>query len=386
MDFSLTDEQEQFRKSLRAWIDSELDKNTAREWEGREFEYPFELWDKMSKQGLHGIGLPEEYGGQGGDVMTQMIVARELARTLGGLTWIWGVSSFCAKSVALYAQEEVKQELLPKLADGEIRMSIALTEPSGGTDVLGSMKTVAKKVEGGWRITGQKIWSTAAHVADYLMLVAKSDPNADKASRGMTIFLVPGNAEGITTRQIPKVGMKSVGSCEVWLDDVFVEDRLVVGEVNKGWYQMLETLNNERIMVGALCTGVLDGVFEDALAYLKEREAFGKPIGQFQSLQHFVADMAMWQKQAELMTNYAAWRQEQGLPCGTESTMAKVVASELAGKAADLGMQILGGMGYALETDMQRYWRDVRLYRIGPITSEMARNQIAESYGLPRSF
>ncbi|OZC79067.1 acyl-CoA dehydrogenase [Rhodococcus sp. 06-418-5] len=386
MDFSLTDEQEQFRKSLRAWIDSELDKNTAREWEGREFEYPFELWDKMSKQGLHGIGLPEEYGGQGGDVMTQMIVARELARTLGGLTWIWGVSSFCAKSVALYAQEEVKQELLPKLADGEIRMSIALTEPSGGTDVLGSMKTVAKKVDGGWRITGQKIWSTAAHVADYLMLVAKSDPNADKASRGMTIFLVPGKAEGITTRQIPKVGMKSVGSCEVWLDEVFVEDRLVVGEVNKGWYQMLETLNNERIMVGALCTGVLDGVFEDALAYLKEREAFGKPIGQFQSLQHFVADMAMWQKQAELMTNYAAWRQEQGLPCGTESTMAKVVASELAGKAADLGMQILGGMGYALETDMQRYWRDVRLYRIGPITSEMARNQIAESYGLPRSF
>lgn len=386
MDFSLTDEQEQFRKSLRAWIDSELDKNTAREWEGREFEYPFELWDKMSKQGLHGIGLPEEYGGQGGDVMTQMIVARELARTLGGLTWIWGVSSFCAKSVALYAQEDVKQELLPKLADGEIRMSIALTEPSGGTDVLGSMKTVAKKVDGGWRITGQKIWSTAAHVADYLMLVAKSDPNADKASRGMTIFLVPGKAEGITTRQIPKVGMKSVGSCEVWLDEVFVEDRLVVGEVNKGWYQMLETLNNERIMVGALCTGVLDGVFEDALAYLKEREAFGKPIGQFQSLQHFVADMAMWQKQAELMTNYAAWRQEQGLPCGTESTMAKVVASELAGKAADLGMQILGGMGYALETDMQRYWRDVRLYRIGPITSEMARNQIAESYGLPRSF
>lgn len=386
MDFAHTDEQEQFRKSMRAWVDAELGKTTAREWEGREFEYPFELWDKMSKQGLHGIGLPEEYGGQGGDVVTQMTVARELSRSLGGLTWIWGVSSFCAKSVALYAREDVKQELLPKLASGDIRMSIALTEPSGGTDVLGSMRTVAKRCDGGWRITGQKIWSTAAHVADYLMLVAKSDPDAEKPSKGVTIFLVPADADGITTRQIPKVGMKSVGSCEVFLDDVFVEDRLVVGEVNKGWYQMLDTLNNERIMVAALCTGVLDGVFEDALAYLKEREAFGKPIGQFQALQHFIADIAMWRKQSELVMYEAAWRQEQGMPCGIESTMAKVVASEAAGKAADLGMQILGGMGYALETDMQRYWRDVRLYRIGPITSEMARNTIAESYGLPRSF
>ncbi|NKQ57232.1 acyl-CoA/acyl-ACP dehydrogenase [Amycolatopsis sp. K13G38] len=386
MDFALTEEQEAFRKSLRAWIDNELDKNTSRDWESREFDYPYDLWDKMSAQGLHGIGLPEEYGGQGGDVSTQMIVARELARTLGGLTWIWGVSSFCAKSVALHGSAEIKQELLPKLAEGRIRMAIALTEPSGGTDVLGSMRTVATKAEGGWRITGQKIWSTAAHASDYLMLVAKSDPDAKKASRGVTIFLVPTASDGVSTRQIPKVGMKAVGSCEVFLDDVFVPDRLVVGEPHRGWYQMLETLNNERIMVGALCTGVLDGVLEDALAYVMEREAFGGPIGRFQALQHFIADIAMWQKQAELMTWYAAWRQQQGLPCGTESTMAKVVASELAGKAADLGIQILGGMGYALETNMQRYWRDVRLYRIGPITSEMARNTIAESYGLPRSF
>ena len=180
--------------------------------------------------------------------------------------------------------------------------------------------------------------------------------------------------------------MKSVGSCEIFLDDVFVEDKYVVGEVNRGWYQMLETLNNERIMVGALCTGVIDGVLEDALEHLEMREAFGKPIGQFQALQHFIADIAMWQKQSELVTNYAAWLQQTGQPCGTESTMAKVIASEHAGKAADLGIQILGGMGYALETNMQRYWRDVRLYRIGPITSEMARNVIAESYGLARSF
>jgi acyl-CoA dehydrogenase len=386
MDFSLNEDQIQFRDYLRTWVDAKLPKNVARDWESREFEYPFELWDLMSEQGLHGIGLPEELGGSGGDVVTQMIVARELSRTLGGLVWIWGISSFCAKSVALYAQEEVKNELVPKLAAGEIRMAISLTEPSGGTDVLGAMKTNAHKVDGGWRITGQKIWSTAAHVSDYLLLAARTDPDAEKPSRGVTLFLVPAKSEGIEIQQIPKVGMKSVGSCEIFLDDVFVEDKYVVGEVNKGWYQMLATLNNERIMVAALCTGVIDGVLEDAVEYAQQRHAFGQSIGSFQAVQHFIADIAMWQKQAELVTNYAAWMQQTGQENGVTSTMAKVIASEHAGKAADLGMQILGGMGYALETNMQRYWRDVRLYRIGPITSEMARNVIAESYELARSF
>ena len=386
MDFGFTDEQEQFRDMVRNWVEREVPKDRARDYEAQEFEYPFELWDKMSKAGFHAVGLPEEYDGQGGDVVTQMILARELARSLAGLTWIWGISSFCAKSVAKFGSDELKAALIPQLAAGDIRIAISLTEPSGGTDVLGAMKTNATKVDGGWRITGQKIWSTAAHVSQYLMLVARTDPNAAKPAKGVTIFLVPNPSDGLEIRQIPKVGMRSVGSCEVFLDDVFVPDSQVVGEVNQGWYQMLQTLNNERIMVAALCTGVLDGVIEDAVEYLGQRTAFGKPIGQFQVLQHYLADMVMWRKQSELVTYEAAWRQEQGLPCGVESTMAKVIASEHAGRAADLGLQMLGGMGYALETNMQRYWRDVRLYRIGPITSEMARNVVAESYGMPRSF
>jgi alkylation response protein AidB-like acyl-CoA dehydrogenase len=180
--------------------------------------------------------------------------------------------------------------------------------------------------------------------------------------------------------------MRGFGSCDIFLDDVFVPDRYVVGDVGMGFYQMLTTLNNERILVAATCLGILDGVIEDAVAYMKERQAFGKKIAQFQALQHFIADMAIAQKQSELLTFYAAWKQQTGQPCGVESNMAKVAVSEAAGRAADLGIQILGGMGYSAETDMQRYWRDVRLYRIGPITNEMARNLIAESFGLPRSF
>jgi len=386
MDFSLTEEQLLFQKTLHEWVEREAPKSLARQWEADEFNYPEALWEKMSAFGLHAIGIPEEFGGQGGDVITQVIIARELARSLGGLTWVWGIPSFCAKAVAAFSPDEVRYELLPDLANGRARMAISVTEPAGGTDLLGAMTTVAEPVDGGWRLRGQKIWSSGAHAATHLLLLARTDKQAARPAQGVTAFLVPNPSEGLTIRQIPKLGMRGFGSCEVFLDDVVVPDRFVVGEVGRGWYQMLTTLNNERILVAATCTGIIDGVLEDAVEYLKQREAFGKTIGHFQSLQHYVADIAIWQRESELLTYLAAWRQQRNEPCGVESNMAKIVASEYASQAADLGIQILGGMGYAAETDMQRYWRDARLYRIGPITNEMARNLVAESFGLPRSF
>jgi alkylation response protein AidB-like acyl-CoA dehydrogenase len=387
MDFTLTEEQEAFRATMRDWVDKEAPKQYANELERQEFEYPFELWDKMTAAGLHGIGIAEEYGGQGGDVFIQMLLARELARSLAGLSWVWGISSFAGgKSIGYYGTDEQKARFLPDLAEGKLRFAIAFTEPGGGTDLLGAMKTKASKVDDGWRITGQKIWSTAAHVSDYLLLLARSTPNPEKKTQGTTLFLVPGQAEGVTTRQIPKLGMRCVGSCEVFLDDVFVPDDLVLGEPDRAWYMLLGTLNNERIMLSSFCCGILEGVFEDIVDYLGERHAFGRPIGAFQALQHYVADIAMWRLQADLLTYQAAALQSRGEPCGTEANMAKVVASEYATKAADIGIQVLGGMGYAAETNAQRYWRDARLFRIGPITNEMARNSIAETLGLPRSF
>ena len=387
MDFSLTEEQELFRKTMRDWVENEIPKSYANELEQREHEWPEELWDKFTEAGLHGIGIDEEYGGQGGDIVTQMLLCRELARSLAGLTWVWGISSFSgAKSVGIFGTDEQKQRLLPQLANGEIKFAIAYTEPDGGTDVLRAMKTTAEKADGGWILNGQKIWSTAAHVADYLMLLARSDKDPEKLSRGTTVFLVPAKQEGITTRQIPKIGMRSVGSCEVFLEDAWVGDENVLGEPGRGFHQSLATLNNERIMLSALCTGIIDGCIEEAMTYLEQREAFGKKLQQFQILQHYIADMKIMQSQAELMTFHAAWRQQQGLECGIESNMAKITASENAGRCADLTLQMFGGMGYAYETNPQRYWRDARLYRIGPIANEMARNSIAEALGMPRSF
>jgi len=161
---------------------------------------------------------------------------------------------------------------------------------------------------------------------------------------------------------------------------------LLLGEEGQVWKETTNTLNNERIMNAASCVGMLDGVLEDALEYMKIRKAFGRTIGEFQALQHYIADISMWRKQAELMLYNSAWLQSQGLPCAVEAAMTKTVASEYACQAADKGISILGGMGYSAETDMQRYWRDARLMQIGPVSNEMARNMIAEGLGLPRSF
>ena len=387
MDFDFSEENVAFRDMVERWVRAEIPKDWARELERKEHDYPFELWEKFTEAGFHGIGIPEEYGGQGGDVQTQMILARALARSLGGLAWIWGITSFAgSKSIGVYGTEAQKRRFLPDMAAGKLRASIGFTEPGGGTDVLGALRTTAQRAEGGWRISGEKIWCSSAHVADYILLLARTDKNVEKNHHGLTLFFVPAKQKGITITELPKLGMRAIGSCTVVLDDVFVPDDLVLGQPGNAWKMLLPTLNNERIMVGSFCLGVMDGVLEDALDYMKQRKAFGRPIGSFQALQHYVADIATWRQQTELLCNYTAWLQASGKDCAMQATMLKVSASDNAVKAADLGIQILGGMGYSAETDMQRYWRDARLWKIGPITNEMARNGIAERLGLPRSF
>lgn len=387
MDFELPEEHRAFQESVRKWVTKEVPKSWARELEMDEHNYPFALWEKFSEAGFHGVGIPEEYGGAGGDVLMQMILARELARSLGGLAWIWGITSFAgSKSIGIYGTEEQKREFLPQIASGKLKAAIAFTEPDGGTDVLGALRTEAVRGDGGWILSGEKIWSSSAHVADYLLVLARTDKNVEKRHQGLTLFWVPAQQKGVTITPLPKLGMRSMGSCTVHFDNVYVPDALVLAEPNKAWYTLLPTLNNERIMVASFCTGVMDGVIEDAVEYMLQRKAFGQVIGKFQSLQHYVADMVAWRQSVELMMYHAAWLQSQGRPCHMESTAVKLLASEYANKSADMGIQIMGGMGYSAETDMQRYWRDSRLWRIGPITSEMCRNTLAEGMGLPRSF
>jgi alkylation response protein AidB-like acyl-CoA dehydrogenase len=389
VDFSFSDEENDFRSSVRDWVNAKYPKAKCNELERHEdhdgSNFPNEYWKDLVEAGYLGIGISEEFGGQGGGATIQAILMEELAVNLAGLTWVWGISSFCAKSIEKFGSKAVREEFVPAMVRGEKKVAITITEPGGGTDLLGAMVTRAKPTEGGFLINGAKIWSTMAHVCDYLMVLATTSDHK-KSSRGKTLFLVPTDQAGVIATPIPKLGMRCVASCEVGFDNAFVPDDYVIGEVDKGWYHILTTLNNERILVAALATGVLRGVMEDAITYAKDRKAFGRPIGNFQIIQHWIADMAMKLAQAELLTYKAAWLFDNGKDAAVESSTAKAVAAEYATWAADRGLQILGGMGYAAEFDMQRYWRDVRLYQIGPVTNEMVRNIVAESLGLERSF
>jgi acyl-CoA dehydrogenase len=387
MNVFVNEEDQLFCDMTRKWVNREIPKDWCRKLETMEHQFPYELWDKLVEFGAHGIGIPEHYGGQGGTILNQALFARELSRTAGGLSWVWGVTSFSgAKAISCCGSEQQKEYFLPKIASGSIKTAMSFSEPGGGTDLLGGMKTSAEKVDGGWLINGEKIWSTCANVADYLFTMARSGSDDNKRSNGISIFFIPTDTQGITITELPKLGMRAVSSCSVVFEDVFVADEYLLGEEGKGWYQSTKTLNNERLINAATCLGMMDAVLEDAIDHMKSRYAFGKPIGQFQALQHYIADIAMWQKQGELLVLHTATLQANNVDSAVESGMAKVVCSEAVGKAADLGIQILGGMGYSAETDMQRYWRDSRLLRIGPVSNEMARNMIAESYGLPRSF
>jgi acyl-CoA dehydrogenase len=386
VDFSLSEEQAAFRDAVRDWVERECPKSEARRLEAREFEYPEALWAKMADARFPGVGLPEEAGGEGGGLIEQVILQRELARSLAGLTWMWGITAFCARAVWRFGADELRRSLVPSVADGRARIAMAVTESGGGTDLLGALRTSARREGDGWVLTGEKMWSTGALAAQHLLVLARTSELPGRPDKGLTMFLVPKPSAGLDVRPIPKLGMRALASCVVRFDGVMVPDDRVLGTVDKGWKEIMSVIDTERVLLAALCCGILDGVLEDAVAYALDRRAFGRPIGQFQAVQHHLADIAMWRAQSELVTLHAAWLAATGRPFGIEADIAKVVTSEHAVAAADLGLQVLGGMGYSLETDMQRYWRDARLFRIGPVTNEVTRSMIARQLGMPRAW
>jgi alkylation response protein AidB-like acyl-CoA dehydrogenase len=350
LSFSFTDEQEMFRQSIRELTNGRFSKEYCREVEARE-EFPGISGTGSARRGSPVSVSRRNMAAKGGGIIEQAILDEELSRTMAGLYWLLGITLFDAKAIAAVGTDEQKQRFLPEIAAGRMMFAISMTEPGGGTDVFGAMRTRAKRVDGGWVVNGIKIWSTLAHAADRLFLIARTTEIADneKSHPGVTVFLCDAKTEGVAATPIPKLGMRSLGSCEIQFDDVLIGDEDVLGEVDQGWRVLADTLNSERIMNGANCSGALAGVLEDMVAYSKERTAFGKPIGQFQAVQHMIADTYMGLETARLLTYRAAWLQANGKPCGIEPTMAKVVASEACFAGADRGMQVLGGYGYAME-------------------------------------
>jgi len=380
MDFSFTEEQRLLRESVRKLMEKHAPPSYVRRLD-REQSYPYELYDAWVEAGLLGLPFPADYGGLGGNVIDMVIISEELSRTSADFAMAFGGSVFCGLNLVRKASEEQKRYWLPRLVSGEIRMTISMSEPDAGSDV-GAVRTTAVRDGNHWVINGQKLWATGAGARNNVINVyVKTDPKAHYR-QGMSLFLVDNDTPGVELRKLDMLGRRCVGTYEIFFKDVrLTPDRLVGGE-NKGWDCLLSGLQVERVTAAAGACGGAQAVVDLALQYAKERKQFGRPIGTNQAIAHMLADMQSEVEAARTMMWRAAWMVASGQDALREISMAKLLASETYVKVANMGMQILGGYGYNMEFDMQRYFRDSRAATVAAGTSQMQRNLIAGLMGL----
>ncbi|WP_077191509.1 acyl-CoA dehydrogenase family protein [Streptomyces lydicus] len=339
--------------------------------------YPEALIEQMKRLGIFGLAVPEEYGGTPVSVPCYVLITEELARGWMSLAGAMGGHTVVAKLLLEFGTEEQQQRYLPKMATGEVRATMALTEPSGGSD-LQALRTLARKDGGGgYLVNGSKTWITNSRRSGLIALLCKTDPDAEPAHKGISILLVE-HGPGLTvSRDLPKLGYKGVESCEVSFDDYRAPGEALLGGVEgEGFAQMMKGLEIGRLQVAARALGVGRAALEDSLAYARERESFGKPIWQHQSVGNYLADMATSLTAARQLTLFAAREAEAGRRVDMEAGMAKLFASETAMQIALNAVRIHGGYGYSTEFDVERYFRDAPLMLVGEGTNEIQRNVI----------
>ncbi len=261
-------------------------------------------------------------------------------------------------------------------------MSFGMTEPGGGTDILG-LKTRGSLQGDEWVIRGQKLYTSLADDANAILVLCRTNPAETKRSRSLSLVLTPTDQEGVEIRRLELMGQRAGCTCEVFLDDARAPADAVVGEVGRGWHTLLRTLNDERIICAASYVGITAAALDLTVQYAKDRMAFGRPIGAYQAVQHPLADIACELEQIRLLTAKAAWLHANGRDCSVEAAMAKLAASEVAIRATDRCMRVLGGFGLVEESPLERLFRDARLGAFSPISNEMSRNFIGERLGLP---
>lgn len=362
--------------TVRAFVDREV-KPSVRDVEHAN-TYP-EAWiEQMKRIGIFGLAIDERYGGSPVSMPCYVDVTQELARGWMSLAGAMGGHTVVAKLLADFGTEEQKQAYLPRMATGELRATMALTEPGGGSD-LQNMTCGARPDGDEFVVNGAKTWITNARRSGLIALLCKTDSQATPRHSGISVLLVASPCAGLTiSRDLPKLGYKGVESCELAFDDCRVPTAAVLGGVpGRGFAQMMKGLETGRIQVAARALGVATAAFEDALAYAQTRESFGKPIWKHQSIGNYLADMATKLTAARQLTHYAAERYDSGERCDMEAGMAKLFASETAMEIALNAVRIHGGYGYSTEYDVERYFRDAPLMIVGEGTNEIQRNVIA---------
>ena len=380
MSLRLSDEQLSFVDAVRDFCKKECgtrEQRLALTDDGKEANSP-QIAAKLADLGWLGLSIPEEYGGSGGGLFDAILFVEAMSRGRAPMP-SYPVSLIVTHTYLKFATEEIKQEVLGGVVAGT-PTSIAMSEPGSGSDVA-SLTCKAEKVSGGWVLNGQKTWCSSAHLADYVLVVARTS-NTGAKHEGISMFSVPTNSEGMVVRQIDTMGGSEVN--DIYFTDCFVPEERLVGVEGQGWSQLIAGLNIERVIIGALYVGLAQRAFDQTLAYVKERKQFGKPIGSFQALSQRLADLATELEATRLLTYDIAQRVDENpnqlLP--REASMVKLKATELAKQAALEGLQMMGGAGYAVEYGMEELVRAAVVGTIVGGTSEIQRDIIAKTLGL----
>jgi acyl-CoA dehydrogenase len=352
----------------------------------QDHRFPWEFYKVMAEGGWVGIAIPEEYGGGGRGITEAAIVLKEVAASGAGMNGCSALhlTVFGLNPVVKFGSERLKQTFLPRASAGDLHVAFGVTEPDAGTDTSRITTRAQPDGKGGYVVRGRKIWTSKALESEVVLLLVRT---GGEGFGGLSLLLADLDRQYVDIQPISKMGRNAVASCEVAYDGLPVEGWRRVGEEGQGWKYLLHGLNAERILLSAESVGIGEASLRRAVQYAKEREVFGRRIGANQAIAHPLAQAHVQLRSAWQLAMYAAWRYDHGLDCGEAANSAKYLAAEAGFFAADRAVQTLGGMGYATEYHVERYFREARLQRIVPVSQEMTLNYVAQQVlGLPRSY
>jgi len=388
VNFELTEDQRALRGGARELARSFSDDYWAERDQACEF--PWDFYNAFADAGWLGIAIPESYGGGGLGIVEAGLLLEEVAASGAGMNGCstMHLTIFGLNTIVKHGSERLREEILPAAADGSLHVCFGVTEPDAGTDTS-RISTFATRVPGGYRVNGRKVWITKAGNSHKMVLIARTTKRDDvaRSTEGMSLFLVDLDPEHVELRAIPKLGRNAVSSYEVFIDDLFVPESARIGEEGAGFRYLLDGLNPERILLAHEALGLGRAALDKAVRYARERVVFDRPIGMNQGVAFPLAEAATRLDAAELMARNAAWRYDRGMSCGREANMAKWLCADAGFAAADQAIQTHGGMGYAREYHVERYFRESRILRLAPVSQEMVMNYVAQHVlDLPRAY
>ncbi len=376
MDFELTKEQKAIQKAARQFAEGEFDKDLALEHE-LDHKFPWGLWKKACSLGFVGVHFPEKYGGQGYGALENAIIGEAFCQKDSGFGIALQLASFGSEFLRKFGSDELKGTYLPRVLGGDVLSSAAFTEPDQGSDIT-QIATTAVRHGDEFVINGTKTFITNGSLASFIVVLCLTDPDARPMRKGMSTILVETDREGFEATELGiKMGLKMTSTAQLAFSDVRVPVSNLVGQVNRGFYHALEFFDETRIEIAAHAVGVAQGALDRAIDYAKRRRQFGKRLADHQAIQHKLAEMATKVELARLITYKAAWAYDEGKMDPKLSSMAKFYAARAAGEVCEEAIQILGGAGYMLENEVERFYRDIRISEIYEGTREIQKNTIA---------